>query len=157
MRRLGSFLVASVLASVPCCGRTVLDTVVAGAGGAVGLGGITGTGGAPAAGGVVGTGGGIGTGGVVSTGGSGVPCTQITNSTTCDAQLGCYALFSGELPCNAVPACTNHFVSCVKAPPECCTISCPQTMLPCPSGYVSLLPKDAGPTPAGCVAANKCS
>jgi hypothetical protein len=72
MRRMGSFLVASVLVAMPCCGRTVLDTVVAGAGGAVGLGGITGTGDAPAAGGVVGTGGGStsASGGVVGTGGT---------------------------------------------------------------------------------------
>ena len=104
---------------------------------------------------MVGTGGGMGTGGMAYPGGSGVPCTQITNSTTCDAQIDCYALFSGELPCNST-YCTNHFVGCVNAPPECCTINCPQTVFSCPPGYVSLLAKDAAPTAAGCVAANKC-
>src|SRR5450631_1808364 len=57
MRRLASFLVASVLVAVPCCGRTDMNAVVAGTGGTLGFGGMTATGGALAAGGVVGTGG----------------------------------------------------------------------------------------------------
>ena len=57
MRRLASFLVASVLVAVPCCGRTGLGTAVPGAGGTKALGGITATGGAPVTGGMPGAGG----------------------------------------------------------------------------------------------------
>ncbi len=132
-----------------------------GTGGSIASGGVPAAGGAIGAGGVVETGGGMGTGGIVSTGGSGVPCTQITNPTTCDAQVGCYALFSGELPCNS-SFCSNHFVSCVNAPPECapatqpCTIDCPLTVSFCPTGYVSVFSNSSGCCSNGCVAANKC-
>jgi hypothetical protein len=57
MRDLASFMVASVLVAVPCCGRTDLGRVVTGTGGAMALGGIAATGGAPATGGMSGTGG----------------------------------------------------------------------------------------------------
>ena len=58
MLRLGSFLVASVWVSAACCGRTNLDTLVAGGGGTTAMGGVVaGAGGVPSSGGVVGTGG----------------------------------------------------------------------------------------------------
>jgi hypothetical protein len=70
MRCLASLLFASVLVAVPCCGRTDMNTMVAGTGGAPDLGGMTGTGGAFSTGGVVGTGGSSSTsGGVAGSGG----------------------------------------------------------------------------------------
>jgi len=143
------------------------------AGGAIGAGGVVETGGmmvtggtvqsgGVGAGGIVGTGGEIGTGGAVPSGDAGVACAQIANATACDAQVDCYALFSGTLPCNST-ACSNHFVSCAQAPPECapatnpCTIDCPLTGSFCPRGYVSVFSNSSGCCFSGCVIANKCS
>ena len=70
MNRLASFLVVSVLVAAPSCGRTSLDTVAAGEGGAMTLGGVTGEGGTMASSSVTATGGTSAAGGAVGTGGS---------------------------------------------------------------------------------------
>jgi len=162
------------------CGRSATSVITAvggttstgggigsGGSGGGGIGGRVASGGGPAAGGEIGaggvaeTGGRIGTDGAIPSGDAEVSCTQMTDPATCNAQVGCYALFSGELPCNS-SACTNHFVSCVKAPPECapatkpCATDCPLTGGFCPSGYVDVFPNSSGCCSNGCVAATKC-
>jgi hypothetical protein len=57
MRCLGSFLIAAVSFCVTGCGRTNLDTLILGEGGAIFLGGVTGAGGSPTTGGVTSAGG----------------------------------------------------------------------------------------------------
>jgi cysteine-rich repeat protein len=54
MRRLGWFLLASMIASLPCCGRTSPARALAGTGGTIAMGGATGTGGISAQGGAAG-------------------------------------------------------------------------------------------------------
>jgi hypothetical protein len=110
MRRLGSFLVASVLVAMPCCGRTSLDAIVAGAGGAVGLGGITGTGGVRAAGGTTSTGGSTASsGGLASSGGIQATGGVIRNGGAISASGG--SVSAGDLDaCSSDADCTT---SCV--------------------------------------------
>jgi hypothetical protein len=126
--------------------------------GGLATGGSTSVGGAR--GGAGGRGGSGGAGGVSSAGGSGVSCAQIANATACDAQRACYALFSGELPCNST-ACLNRFVACASLPPPCaprsgCTVRCLQNLLFCPQGYASVYSDSNACCPGGCVAADKC-
>jgi hypothetical protein len=84
MRHLDFFLVSSIMFSLVCCGRSSLDTVVAGTGGTMSLGGAVGGGGALAgAGGTLAAGGTTGTGG--STAASDASATTDLDSCSSDA------------------------------------------------------------------------
>ena len=157
MRRLASFLVASVLVAVPSCERTGLHTPPAGTGGMTALGGVTGPGG------VQSTGGHIGAGGAVSgAGGSSsdmcysdsdcVTCiweTVPTDSSDCTGSYCCGGMVSTKARCEANQAAWNSY--CPRQSPAdahcpCGSPSCPgqavpglaciggQCVLSCPAG-----------------------
>src|ERR1017187_10746808 len=96
MRRLASFLVASVLVAVPSCDRTGLHIPASGAGGTMALAGVT------AAGGVSAAGGQIGAGGAVSGAGGSGPDTCYSDS-DCVRCLWETAPSRGAAPATARP------------------------------------------------------
>jgi hypothetical protein len=131
MRGLASILVASVLVDVPCCGRTDMNTMVAGTGGAVGFGGMIGTGGALAGGGVVGTGGSTSAsgGGVVDD--SSAPGGTFTSVSVGPADEACGVRTDGTVACwgnSYYPAPAGTFISVSASDSWACGIKTDRTI-----------------------------
>jgi hypothetical protein len=88
-------------------------------------------------------------------------CDSLTDATACDQRSDCFALWSGDLPCNNT-SCQNHFVRCQSAPPVCsgsgtCNGSCAQLTPTCRSGDVPVFASASQACCAiGCVAGIKC-
>lgn len=90
-------------------------------------------------------------------------CAELQDGASCDARPDCYALYSGDLPCDN-SSCANHFVSCQPAPANCgqtegppCAADCTMLTPSCPMGLVNAFPAPSGSCCSnGCVAAQKC-
>ncbi len=90
-------------------------------------------------------------------------CSELSDGPTCDARPDCYALYSGDLPCDN-SGCTNHFVKCEDGPSTCvksgsqCAGSCAALTPSCRAGYVEAFPSpDQTCCSNGCVSASKCA
>jgi hypothetical protein len=108
MHRLDFSLACSIMLSALCCGRTSLDTVVAGAGRAISLGGAAASGGAPAAGGATGA------GGSTSAADGSVSTTDLdTCSSDADCLTSCIWTTAPENSshCTAFYCCSNTWLS----------------------------------------------
>lgn len=89
-------------------------------------------------------------------------CGSITDAAACDARPDCYALYSGDRPCDNA-SCSNHFVQCNPAPANCgsttqpCAEDCTTLTPTCPAGLVSVFPTAGGSCCAsGCATGLKC-
>jgi hypothetical protein len=86
-------------------------------------------------------------------------CTDLQDGPSCDARPDCFALYSGNLPCDS-SGCLNHFVKCQSGVATCmrtgpCSGSCVMDTPSCPSGEVEVYPAQ-NCCAIGCVAPSKC-
>jgi hypothetical protein len=93
-------------------------------------------------------------------GGTGA-CSAITDPAACDARNDCFALYSGDLPCNNL-SCSNHFVGCQDVPALCgpgggvCDRACTNLTPSCPSGFTNVFSDSSACCSSGCTATDKC-
>lgn len=147
MRRLASFLVASVLVAVPSCDRTGLHIPASGAGGTMALAGVTAAGGVSAAGGQIGAG-----GAVSGAGGSGpdtcysdsdcVRClweTAPTDSGQCSGSYCCGGMITTKKICEANQAAwTSYCPNQLPTSEDCPCIGCVGQAIACVDGQCLL-------------------
>lgn len=89
-------------------------------------------------------------------------CSDLQDGPSCDARPDCFALYSGDLPCDN-SGCQDHFVKCESGVATCmrstgpCSGSCVMDTPSCRSGEVEVYTSPAESCCAiGCVAPAKC-